>query len=185
MRSAKISLLCHATNACAAAAVLASLGGCSTPELSHAPVGTVHDSAGTLRSAGLGGELLTGSKVKLRAGKCNGLSGGSVRFTASGTATGPYPGTFTAKGDWSFAPLEHPVSYYFHERFTITSGTISFSGHSGRSWQEVGAPAPGMTCGSFGPVTSDNRLKYHAGLHGSGSVTGDGVSQGELDETLN
>lgn len=180
----KILLSRLATNACAAAAILASLGACST-SLSRAPFGVVNDSAGTLRFSGVAGEQLSGVKVKLRAGNCMPLSGGVVNFTASGTATGPYPGTFTAKGDWEFRPLSFPQSSYFHERFTITSGTISFSGHSTRSWQEVGPQAPGMSCASFGPITADNRLRYHTNSHGSGSVTGTGVSQGQLDETLN
>lgn len=67
---------------------------------------------------------------------CNpeGISTGN--FTASGMALGPYPGTFTAEGSYTIAPL--PVGanagfsagplLTFEERFTIISGTTTITG---------------------------------------------------------
>ncbi len=52
----------------------------------------------------------------------------TTSFRASGTATGPYPGTFTAKGGWWFYNSLQGLIWAFHESFTIRSRTSTVSG---------------------------------------------------------
>lgn len=55
---------------------------------------------------------------------------GGVSFTkVSGTASGPYPGTFSASGSFSvFGHRNPPWQVSFHAKFTITSGKTTITG---------------------------------------------------------
>jgi hypothetical protein len=66
-------------------------------------------------------------------------------FSASGTASGPYPGTFAAKGYWG----PNPQGYYFAGSFKIRSGASKISGTIGGFWF-YGKRFHG-TCATFGP----------------------------------
>jgi pectate lyase len=88
----------------------------------------------TAAATSLAGERLRATNVRLRnySGSCD-KSAIWITFTASGTATGPYSGTFTAHGSWFYVPGW--VSGYpaFSEKFKITSeqtisGTASMNG---------------------------------------------------------
>lgn len=79
-------------------------------------------------------------------------------FNASGKAAGPYPGTFTAKGQWWTQDVRG-LDWRFHESFIIRSGTSTLSGTIGEG-PEVGGHIP--TCTKF-----ENPEPYT-----SGSVTG-------------
>ena len=88
----------------------------------------------------MSGEVLTGSSVH---GTCHGGGGDLVargKFSASGTASGPYPGTFTAHGTWT-VHSGYFNGFALHESFTISSGKHTFSG---RMWVEnsyfIGSP---------------------------------------------
>jgi hypothetical protein len=50
-----------------------------------------------------------------------------TRFRVRGVATGPNPGTFTAKGVWGSAFPEQ--GWFFRESFVITSGSQTIDGH--------------------------------------------------------
>jgi hypothetical protein len=72
----------------------------------------------------LGGELLKGADVVT--GVCPPPGdAGSLPYSASGTASGPYPGTFTETGYWE---LDLEVLSAFHARYTITSGSTTITG---------------------------------------------------------
>ncbi len=49
---------------------------------------------------------------------CGAQQQGSVQFSAEGTATGPYPGTFTENGQWDFDLITEQT---FHSQFSIKS----------------------------------------------------------------
>ncbi len=75
----------------------------------------------------LTGESFIGSSSSGNSGLCP-----SPTFSVSGTATGPYPGTFTESGIWTAPPFPPPpISHAkdtFSATFTITSGTTTISG---------------------------------------------------------
>lgn len=69
-----------------------------------------------------------------------------ISFSAKGIAKGPYPGTFTAKGDWYYFPewISGPPPS-FAESFTINSKTASIRGDA----EANPASSKGMTCRHF------------------------------------
>jgi hypothetical protein len=56
---------------------------------------------------------------------CGATQQGSVTFSTSGTASGPYPGTFTETGQWDFDLITEQT---FHAQFTIASGGKTIKG---------------------------------------------------------
>ena len=75
-------------------------------------------------TASLAGESFAGTDVLT--GQCPPPGdAGSLPFTANGTASGPYPGTFTETGYWE---LDLEVLSAFHSSFTITSGATTVTG---------------------------------------------------------
>src|SRR5947209_16051450 len=88
-------------------------------------------------AVGLTGETLTGAGpggpngVPTTNYTCNPTGTSSADFSVSGTATGPYPGTFTATGSVSYGPETNPSGFLFvhtfTEHFTIQSanGTVT------------------------------------------------------------
>jgi hypothetical protein len=84
----------------------------------------------------IAGETLTSTSgsVRMAVPSCPlGFVNDSGTFTASGTATGPYPGTFTESGTLAFSGTNRgPLSFfhvYFNASFTITSpGALAITG---------------------------------------------------------
>ena len=75
-------------------------------------------------TASLAGESFAG--IDVLTGQCPPPGdAGSLPFTASGTASGQYPGTFTETGYWE---LDLEVLSAFHSSFTITSGATTVTG---------------------------------------------------------
>jgi hypothetical protein len=66
----------------------------------------------------LTGETLNGASSQGNSGECL-----YPTYSVSGTATGPYPGTFTETGTWS---VWNP--FIFSATFNITSGTTTITG---------------------------------------------------------
>jgi hypothetical protein len=100
----------------------------------------------------LQGETLTGSASQTTATTCQ-LDlddSGEATFTASGVAVGPYPGTFTETGTYSFGAVVNPNGFgvvtSFHSTFAITSATGSVSGT-----KDLAGPAPASfaTCANL------------------------------------
>jgi hypothetical protein len=54
--------------------------------------------------------------------------GFNTKFRATGTATGPYPGTFTASGSWGYEAFHGQFSSSFQEKFAIRSGSSKIRG---------------------------------------------------------
>jgi hypothetical protein len=141
----------------------------------------------------LKGEVFTASHVKLGVasdGACPGVkpqckTGGSVgnSFSARGTAKGPYPGRFTAKGSWVRVwtiLICLPCYWKFTESFTITSGSTTISGTiSGKG----NLPGPPMSHDAFGPAYKNWGLAYAAGS-ASGLATVGEIKSDYLKETL-
>jgi hypothetical protein len=70
--------------------------------------------------------VLTAASTTISAGTGCGLQqAGSPSFSVAGTATGPYPGTFTETGSWSFDLITEQT---FETSFTITSGAKVLNG---------------------------------------------------------
>jgi hypothetical protein len=82
-------------------------------------------------SVNLDGETFSSSSAELVAHPtggepyCGAWQQGSVTFSTSGTASGPYPGTFTETGQWDFDLIAEQT---FHAQFTITSGARTIKG---------------------------------------------------------
>jgi hypothetical protein len=116
--------------------------------------------------ASLTGEGLPGAGKSTggsTSGSCNyrGSESGSMGFSVSGTATGPYPGAFSETGSFSLSGYRNPPwTIKFSAAFTITSGgkkiTGSFASPSNAWW------GVGFICNSAGGV---------AGYSVSGPVT--------------
>jgi hypothetical protein len=135
-------------------------------------------------NAALRGEVLNAQQV-IFTKDCG--DGGKTKFTVSGKAIGPYPGTFTAHGRWKWNPHYlslnwHSAAYSsdswsFAERFKITSGTSTIFG----SIHGYGGE-PVLTCATF-------RANKSADLHylQNGSAVGPAtvnISAGFLKESL-
>ena len=69
-------------------------------------------------------------EVDIVAAQCNEDGSGSFTFTASGTAVGPYPGTFRESGSFTFGPGEHGQADVtdFQASFTIDSADGQVTG---------------------------------------------------------
>ena len=99
----------------------------------------------------------------------------AVSFSARGTATGVYPGTFVTTGNWY--TFSRPVlTWVFNESFTITSGSLQISGSiaahgNGNGPSECLTFGPAdlkySTTGARGKVTVEiGRQSFQATLHG-------------------
>lgn len=125
------------------------------------------------------GEVLSAKKNKVKTGSCG--SGGSsavVTFVASGIAKGPYNGTFTAKGTWSFTKLPGNDMWLFSEQFEIKTGGAPVDGTITGNGQKIKA-----TCKTFGPATGKANLQYRLGQN-SGTAVTNAIRSGSLDEHL-
>ena len=120
----------------------------------------------------LTGETLSGSSSQGNDRACT-----TPTFSVSGTAMGPYPGTFTETGTW--APLSTTAS----TTFTITSGTTTITGS-----KTVFRGIPGLSgtfdCGAD-PTTLDlTGVPYTATIHSpDGSFHDEGVSTVHIEIT--
>lgn len=125
----------------------------------------------------MSGEVLTGSSVHLTCHKGDGKTNLIARgkFTASGTASGPYPGTFTARGRWAVTG-GYFEGFGLRESFTVSSGASTFSG---RMWVFNDYTFLGHPCK---PVFRD--LTYLLNSSGwTGSATAE-ISKKSLSETF-
>ena len=74
-------------------------------------------------------------------------------YSVSGTATGPYAGTFSESGSWDQA-------FNFAATFTIASGTTTITGSKG-----PGVLSGGTRCGTAPPAVLNASVRYTATIH--------------------
>jgi hypothetical protein len=133
-----ISRALYALIVCAAAAIPAACGGSA-----QFPYPTAQAALGSARgSDSSSSETLKGSATVGCYGGPPGHAGFAVK---GGTATGPYPGTFRANGDF-INKGGVDGKWYFNESFTIKSGSSRISGMISGSGKKGIA-----SCPTFGP----------------------------------
>jgi hypothetical protein len=87
-----------------------------------------------LAANSLSGEGLTGTGKSTGGSTSGGCpnrarESGSMGFSASGTATGPYPGSFAETGSFSLSGIRNPPwTIHFSATFTINSGNTKITG---------------------------------------------------------
>ena len=119
----------------------------------------------------LTGETLNGSSSTGNSGACSGTS-----FSLTGTAAGPYAGTFQESGTWAVVTFPFP----FSATFTITSGTTSITG------SKSGTLGPGSAgCGFIFPARAIvTGAPYTATIHTpNGNFHDEGTSSLNVDIT--
>ena len=180
-----ISPALYALNICAAA-MLAGCGGSAqlpTPAAQTLTGSAIHRTASPndavseqVASNPASPEILAG-KAKVKCGNRK------TRFSAHGTATGSYPGTFTASGSWDSREItgHHAqwimcCEWYFTENVTITSGSSTISGSMNGFGMGPGAP---FSC----TAVSNLALPYRTSI-GNGNADIEAIQQGDFSETL-
>jgi hypothetical protein len=162
-----------------ACSVLAITGCSGGAQLAPATPPNVSGAARELGPHGLG-EVLTANKVTVKNQLC--LSKGSsvvTTFKASGTAKGPYAGTFTAKGTWNITKLPGNDLWTFSQTYVIKTSAGEVDGTITGNGQKIKA-----TCKTFGPATGKADLTFKLVQH-TGSATTSVIRSGALDEHLN
>jgi hypothetical protein len=115
-----------------------SLGGVTPP-------GTIDVHSTRPLSSPFSGESLTGTRRHVRIVCQSTKRGYRGKFRASGVASGPYPGSFTAHGRWQYKN-GYFDGYTFNEWFTISSGKRTFNGRmSGYGNGSPGCPNLSIT----------------------------------------
>ena len=171
----RLDLLSRAFGACMVVAMLTACGGSQAP-----PLVAVHSQSdrGISLHSKLSGETLTATKIRLYFPYkvCQVFGIDIVGFVVSGTAAGPYPGTFTAKGRWGAKPdtYRSPGSTGFGERFTIKSGSASYSGN-------VDYNVQGHTYGNCQGI-SLGQARYWSGALGAKGTATVQISRGSFQE---
>jgi hypothetical protein len=133
--------------------------------------------------APLTGESLLASEIgnpgtSTVTGTCNPLGTSTFNFTVTGTATGPYPGTFTETGTVTIGPLVNATS--FNSTFTINSpagnvtGTKDLTGFEATSLGLCGTAA--FPTGGADSLHFEGTVSYTATIT---TPTGTGTDSGE------
>lgn len=114
-------------------------------------------------STPLTGETLTGTGKASTSGGCTRPVSGSGTFSIpNGTATGPYAGTFSESGSFSFYGPNQPYYLRLSANFTIKSGATTITGSL--SFKYPGAWIIGSPCGS--PTFTNLPVNYSAVING-------------------
>jgi hypothetical protein len=166
----------YALSVCVTAATLAGCGGA----IQLPNIVAQSSSSATRQRVGpnsSGTEVLYGT-ARVRSGRCRRSAGSFTHFSAHGKATGPYPGTFTAKGRWAEDCFSKFCGWSLDEKFTIRSGTSKVFGTIKGSGGEGWFPS----CTVFGP--EPYYYVQYTSNHGSGTVSIQSIEQGAFDESL-
>lgn len=108
-------------------------------------------------------ELLQSQEARI-AGKCDPDGTSSLNFTVAGEATGPYPGTFEARGEIVIEPQTlsggSAANFFnvgllvsYEEEFAIHSGAVTITGS-----KSLTTPPPGSDT-TGGPINTGHCLK--------------------------
>ncbi len=101
----------------------------------------------------LTGETLPGSSTSGNSGVCF-----TPTYSVGGTASGPYPGTFSETGGWS----QMGVDSLLNATFTITSGTTTVTGSKAGP---LSKPGDFLACGLSGGQAVVQAVPYTAVIH--------------------
>jgi hypothetical protein len=125
----------------------------------------------------LAGETFTSHEVKgsTVTGTCTGVGDnpgeGSFSFSVSGTAAGPFPGTFTESGSFSTARSGYLAD--FSSTFTITSPAGTVTGNKSLAEDSIGRTScTRIEEGTIDVNTSNVATTYTATIPGVGQATG-------------
>ena len=136
-------------------------------------LGTASAHAATRSS--LAGETLTGPRPPSElTGTCNSESEGHINFSVTGTATGPFPGTFTESG--SFTTASGGSLTAFSSTFTITgtagtvTGSKSLSGDTGKATCRFQEPNGPIFVSAFN-LTTTYTATINGALRSAGTAT--------------
>jgi hypothetical protein len=175
-----ISHRSYALSVCAAAAMLASCGGATQPSLLNGmednATQLAFNSVTPLSSAS---ESLTATDVSISS-YCPGTDGAS--FSASGTATGVYPGTFTANGYWNDGPNPHHWIWDFRESVKISSNALTIHVHI-HHVQGSHKESRFINCKRFGGIGHPITVKYKS-YYGFGKAEIENIQQRSFSEAL-
>jgi hypothetical protein len=150
-----------------------------------------NDDGGSASAAPLTGESLLASELgepgtSTVEGTCNPLGTSTFTFTVTGTAFGPYPGTFTESGTVTLSSL--PTATSFESTFTISSpagtvtGSKSLAGFEASSLGLCGATA--FPTGGANSLLFEGTLSYEATITTPlGTATDSGESFVSLQDT--
>jgi hypothetical protein len=169
------------------------LSGCSSESnLSSLPVHNGGAGSATAERAGeispassgpLNGETFSSTNAQVtKVRPCRAPIPVNVKFTASGTAAGRYPGTFTVTGTWN-AFFDDFYVWRFNESFTITSGRHKISGTASTQGSGSGSQVPWVRCHRFGPAGTRFGITYSV-PSGSGRISTRAIEENAFHQTF-
>ena len=142
--------------------------------------------SGAMTAGPLKGEVFSATDVQLtRHRRCRAPIPTNVTFTASGSATGPYPGTFTMMGQWYSLVDDDFLLFGLSETFTITAGRQTVNGTVAYEGQGSGGPTqlPWIRCHRFGPAGRKFQMQYSVSSN-SGIMGTRAIEDGQLHQTF-
>ncbi len=174
-----ISRAPYILSVCAGAAILAGCGGAAQSSLPNGmEQNATRVALHSVTPPSSASEVLTATDVTVSS-YCPASEGAG--FRASGTATGPYPGTFTASGYWNSGEgLDH-YFWDFRESIKIVSNTLAIHVHIHRV-RGSHRPSRFISCDTFGGVGRPIAMKYKGKYAGIAEI--EIIQQGDLNETL-
>jgi hypothetical protein len=119
-------------------------------------------------------EVLSATHVALKT--VAGAPGWEVRFSVKGTASGPFAGTFSARGEWGTFSA---TGWSFRESFTIASGPVRIPGRLAATGDTLADFSFGRHA-RFGPLA----LEYTADEDARGSALVTTIKRDAFSETL-
>jgi hypothetical protein len=155
-----------------------------------AAVGMIVPVSASAKMVNLDGETFSSSSAALVAKAtggdpyCGATQQGAVSFSTSGTASGPYPGTFTETGHWDFDLI---IEQTFDASFTIKSGPSTIKGFIAYDQTATG-PEGGSLIANYGScsgsqsggpytVCASEALKGGCAGNGVAFIGEEGISQ--------
>jgi Ca2+-binding RTX toxin-like protein len=120
--------------------------------------------------ASLAGETFTSNEVP--GSTVTGTCGGNLKFAVSGTAAGPFPGTFTESGSLSTSGTGYPNRFSGTFTITSTAGTVTVTGTGTLAPNNV-TPVSCFKVGTQNDVSIGNvAMTYTATINGAQRNTG-------------
>jgi hypothetical protein len=154
---------------------LAGCGGGTPSATALSPAGLQGDGG---VSAATFGEVFKSKSIVVKQQSCISGQSGVATFKVKGNAGGPFRGTFTASGQWSFAIVGGQSIWTFAETFKIAGGHPADGTITGNG---MGTTAK---CKTFGPVSALTDLQYKLGMASGAATTNLMKNRGSLLQRL-